>query len=289
MAAENHIRNPFEMAFQGVSETITDLERAATAPPRRREVSRPIVARKIAVADLREALRGGIADLGASRTDVFFLCLIYPLAGLFLARLAFNQNLLPLLFPLASGFALIGPLAAVGLYEISRRREAGAPARWTAAFGVFRSPALGTILGLGALMVLLFGLWLTAAWAIYQATLGPEPPASPAAFLRDVFGTGAGWTMIVVGFAVGFVFAVVALALSAFSFPLALDREVGLAGALGGSVRAVAANARVMAVWGLIVAAALAVGSIPALIGLVFVMPALGHATWRLYRKVFAD
>lgn len=289
MAADTHIRNPFEMAFQGVSETIADLERAATAPARPRPARARLEPRRIRLADLRQALAEGVGDLGASRTDIVFLCLVYPLAGLVLARIAFNQNLLPLLFPLASGFALVGPLAAVGLYEISRRREQGAPVRWTAAFGVFRSPALGTIVGLGVIMLALLAVWLAAAWSLYEATLGPQPPASAMAFLGDVFGTPAGWTMIVVGFAAGFLFAVVALALGAFSFPLALDREVGVLRALGGSVRAVAMNIPVMAVWGMIVAAALVIGSLPALVGLVFVMPVLGHATWRLYRKVFGE
>lgn len=285
MATENHIRNPFEMALQGVSDTVSDLGRTMAAPTRHHAGDGPVAVRRIGLDDLRAALREGLADLGASRTDVVFLCLFYPLAGLALARLAFNQNLLPLIFPLLSGFALVGPLAAVGLYEISRRREAGAEASWRDAFAVFRSPALGTVLGLGSVIVLLFAAWLAAAWGIWTITLGPQPPASAAAFISQVFGTPAGWAMIVLGFAVGFLFAVAALALSAFSFPLALDHDVGVGKALSTSVRAVAANPVTMAAWGLIVAAALALGSIPALVGLMFVMPVLGHATWRLYRR----
>ena len=106
--------------------------------------------------------------------------------------------------------------------------------------------------------------------------------------MRDVFTTGAGWAMIVAGNTVGFLFAVLVLTISVVSFPLLLDRDVGLYTAVATSVRAVVKNPGPMAVWGLIVAVGLAVGSLPALLGLVFVMPILGHATWHLYRKVVA-
>jgi uncharacterized membrane protein len=289
MPTEKHIENPFEFFIEKLSWTVSDVSRAVMAEPHRHLAKTAPVVRRIEARDLVDALRKGMGDLGAARADVLFIGLIYPVAGLVLARAAFNYDMLPLLFPLASGFAILGPVAAVGLYEISRRREQGMPVTWAAALGVLRSPALGSILGLGAILVMLFALWLAAAWGIYGATLGPEPPASIAAFARDVFGTEAGWTMIVVGIAVGFLFAVLALAISVVSFPLLLDRDVGLGTAIATSLRSVAANPIPMALWGAIVAAALVLGSAPALVGLIFVVPVLGHATWHLYRKVIAD
>jgi uncharacterized membrane protein len=101
-----------------------------------------------------------------------------------------------------------------------------------------------------------------------------------------VLTTPEGYRLIVVGNAVGFIFAVVAFALSAVSFPLLLDRHVGVAAAIVTSVRAVLKNPVTMAAWGLLVAVALAIGSLPFFIGLAVVMPVLGHATWHLYRKV---
>ena len=169
---------------------------------------------------------------------------------------------------------------------MSRRREQGIRITWMDAFGVIRSPGFGAILVLGLVLVAIFLLWLLTASLIYQLTLGPESPVSYAAFVRDVFTTSAGWAMIVVGVGVGFLFAVLVLAISVVSFPMLLDRDVGLPTAVRTSIRAVAANPGPMAVWGLIVAGSLVIGSIPAFLGLVVVMPVLGHATWHLYRKL---
>lgn len=245
--------------------------------------------RRIGIAELRTALSRGLADFEANRTDVIFLCVIYPVLGLVLGRLASGYGLLPLIFPLASGFALVGPLAAVGLNEMSRQREQGHEVSWVNALNVLRSPSIGSIALLGLLLVALFVLWLVAAQIIYVTTLGPEPPASVGEFLRDVLSTGAGWTMILVGIGVGFLFAAVVLAISAVSFPLLLDRNAGIETAISTSIRAVTTNPAIMALWGLIVAGGLVLGSLPCFIGLVVVVPVLGHATWHLYRQLAPD
>ena len=245
-----------------------------------------LTVRRIRLADLGQALRNGLADFAANRTDVIFLCIIYPLVGLMLGRLASGYDVVPLLFPLASGFALVGPFAAVGLNEMSRRRELGADVSWVDWFGVLRSPSIGAIIGLGLWLIAIFVLWLVAAEVIYVATLGPEPPASIAAFIHDVFATRQGWTMIFVGVGAGFLFAVVALSISVVSFPLLLDRDVKMETAISTSIQVVMANPVPMAAWGLIVATGLVIGSLPGLLGLVIVMPVLGHTTWHLYRRV---
>jgi uncharacterized membrane protein len=247
----------------------------------------PPVVRRIGVADLRDALGRGWADFQANRTDVIFLCIIYPIVGLILSR-AVSGGLLPLLFPLASGFALVGPLAGVGLYEMSRRRERGDEVRWVDAFGVLRAPSIGSIALLGVLLIGLFLLWLVLAQVIYVVTLGPDPPPSASAFFTEVFTTSAGRVMIVLGIAVGFLLALLALSISVVSFPLLLDRNAGIGTAVSTSVRAVAANPAVMALWGFIIACGLVLGSVPLFVGLVVVLPVFGHATWHLYRKVVA-
>ncbi len=252
-----------------------------TAPPR------PLTApRHITTADLRDALARGWDDFAANRTDVIMLCVFYPLLGLIFGRLASGHELMPLIFPLASGFALVGPLAGVGLYEMSRRRERGEPVSWATPFAVLNAPSFGAILMLGVVLVGLLGLWLLAANTIYAATLGPDAPQSLSAFAHDVFATSRGWAMILVGMGVGFVFALVVLAIATVSFPMLLDRRIGMEAAVWSSVRALLANPRTMAIWGLIVAVLLVAGSIPLFFGLVVVVPVLGHATWHLYRKL---
>jgi len=231
-------------------------------------------------------LKRGFDDFGANRTDVIFLCVLYPVLGLVLARLVFGYEALPLLFPLAAGFALVGPVAALGLYEMSRRREEGAEVTWMDAIGVLRSPSIGSIAYLAVFVVMIYVLWLLVAQTIYALTLGPAPPASVSSFLHDVFNTGRGWAMIGIGVGIGFIFAVAVFTISVVSFPLLLDRNVGVGTAVRTSVRAVLLNPVQMALWGLIITAGLVLGSIPFFLGLVVVLPVLGHATWHLYRSV---
>jgi uncharacterized membrane protein len=245
----------------------------------------PII-RRIRAADLKDVLAKGWDDFAAMPTHALFLCAIYPIVGIVIASVTFGYALLPLLYPLAAGFTLVGPLAAISLYELSRQREAG---RDPAAFmhtDILRSRSIGAIMALGVLLLLIFLIWVAAANAIYVANFGYASPESIAGFIRDLFTTPAGWNLIIVGNAVGFLFAVLVLAISVVSFPLLLDRDVGAAVAIFTSVRAVLANPVPMAAWGLIVAALLLLGTLPAFLGLTVVLPVLGHATWHLYRKV---
>jgi uncharacterized membrane protein len=243
------------------------------------------VIRKIDPRDIREALMEGVDDFRAMPSHLAFLCLIYPLCGLVLAYATSQRNALQLLFPLASGFALIGPFAAIGLYEMSRRRELGLETSWKYAFNVLRSPSIPAIGALGLLLVAIFLAWLAAAQGLYGALFGPEAPSSYVGFLDEVVSTERGWALIILGGFVGLCFAIVALSISVVSFPLLLDRDAGMVAAVAASVRVVRENPFTMTLWGLVVAAALVIGALPLFVGLAIVMPILGHATWHLYRK----
>lgn len=278
------IRNPVEWAWHNLS--LSSFNRHAyyrTAE----ELNDPVPQiRRITIADLGDVLAKGLRDFAESRTDVLFIGLIYPLAGLVLAQLVIGNDMLPLIFPLVSGFALLGPVAAAGLYEMSRRREAGLEPTWADSFQVMARPSFGALLVLALIMVGVFLLWLAAAMGIYAMTMGPQSPVSLMSFANDVFTTPRGWTLIAIGCGVGFVFALAVLATSVFAFPLLLDRKVSLMTAVDTSVRAFRANLIPMLAWGFFVAVSLVLAAIPLLLGLIVVVPVLGHATWHLYRKV---
>ena len=244
------------------------------------------VVRKIGSADLSEALRLGWEDFKAIPSHAIMLCVIYPVLGLVLFRMVLGYSVLPLLFPLAAGFTLIGPFAALGLYELSRRRERGEEAAAWDAVHVLRAPSFGAMIELGTLLLILFGVWIVAADAIYIATFGHAPAASIPDFTARVLTTPEGWSLIIVGCGVGFLFAVLALCISVVSFPLMLDRHATAIDAIRTSLRVVMKNPLAMAMWGLMVAVLLVVGSLPFFVGLAVVLPVLGHATWHLYRKV---
>jgi uncharacterized membrane protein len=244
------------------------------------------VVRKIGLSDLSEALRRGWEDFKAMPSHAIVLCVIYPVLGLVLFRMVLGYSVLPLLFPLAAGFTLIGPFAAIGLYELSRRRERGEECAAWHAIDVLRAPSFGAMLGLGTLLLALFVTWIAAADAIYIAIFGHAPAASIPDFATRVLTTPEGWSLIIVGCGVGFLFAVIALCVSVVSFPLMLDRHASAIDAIRTSLRAVMKNPIAMAAWGLIVAVLLVIGSLPLFVGLAVVLPVLGHATWHLYRKV---
>jgi uncharacterized membrane protein len=248
-------------------------------------ISHPTV-RKIGIEDLKDALKRGIDDFLDKPSHIVFLCLIYPLVGVVLAAWTADGNALPLLFPLVSGFALLGPIAAIGLYEISRRRELGMDTSWSHAFEIRNSPAIPSIVAVGILLVAIFIVWLFAAQALWTALFGPKVPSSLVALLTEVLTTGRGWALIILGHAIGLVFAVVVICTTVIAFPLLLDRDVGAYEAVYTSFQVVLANPVPMAIWGLMVAAGMIVGSLPLFAGLAVVLPVFGHATWHLYRKV---
>ncbi len=243
---------------------------------------------RISPADIGHALRAGYADFNAWPTHAAFLVVIYPVVGLLLAYATAQQNVIPLFYPLLAGFAILGPFAALGLYEVSRRRELGEEPGWRDALSVVRRANFGSMVFLGAMLLAIFVCWLAAAQVIYALTLKTAPESFADLFRRSLF-TREGWALIILGNGVGFLFAALAFMISVISFPLMLDRHLGAGDAIRCSVRAVQHNPGPMALWGLIVAGGLVLGSIPFLIGLALVLPILGHATWHLYRRVVVE
>lgn len=245
-----------------------------------------IALRRIGFGDLGAALIQGWRDFSAIPTQLVFLAVLYPAIGLVAARAASGGHLLPLLWPLASGFALVGPITALGLCQISWRRERMLPTSWLNAFDVLRSPALVPILCVTALLAGIFIAWLITARVIWNATMGGFAPADIDELLSAVLHTPQGWRLILIGNGVGFLFALVVLATSVVTFPALLDRPMPAERAVALSLRATALNPLPVLAWGFIVALVLAVASIPFFLGLAVAVPVLGHATWHLYRRL---
>ena len=242
--------------------------------------------RKIGLADLWQSLREGYEDFNARPSHFAFLLIIYPLFALLLTLFLVGGRMLQFAFPMVAGLTLLGPIISVALFEVSRRRELGLDLSWQSAFGFVHSSAFAPITALSVIMMLLYVGWLYLAQLIYAGTLGLEPPASFAEFVNQVLTTRRGGALVAYGMFVGFLFAFAALAISVIAFPLLLDKPTTSVTAIIVSVRAVTSNLLPMAVWGLTVAVLLAAGAAIFLVGLIAVLPILGHATWHLYRKV---
>ena len=261
-----------------------------TAASRTHAQRTEIPVRKISEEDLNLSLRQGLDDFLAMRGDLLFVGLLYPLLGI-VAAVFTAQGALPFFLPIVAGVGLLGPVAAVGFYELARRREAGLESGWRHFLDVRKRPAVDDMGIVAGLLLAIFALWIFAAGALYVALFGWEAFGwyshnTIAGFLRDVFLTPAGWALIAFGLVVGAVFGWIVLAISVASLPMLVDRDVSASEAVWASWRAAHANKALMIRWGLTVAGLLVLGSIPLFVGLAFVLPWLGYATWHLYTRL---
>jgi uncharacterized membrane protein len=258
----------------------------ATVSPVSASASAKIPVRKIGPSDLRDSLRLGLEDFRDMRGDLIIAGLVYTFIGVAAAVMTTNGPQMPFFFPVVAGVGLLGPVAAVGFYEVARRREDGLDSGWRHMFDVLKRPSIDDMGIVAGLLLAIFVLWLLAAGVLYLVLFGWATPTSIGGFLTDVFMTPRGWALIVIGAAIGAIFGWVVLAVSVASLPLLVDCDVGAAEAVSASWRAAHANKGEMIRWGLTVLGLLVLGSIPLFVGLAFVLPWLGYATWHLYTKL---
>ena len=254
-----------------------------TAPT---DTSAGVPVRKIGASDLSQALGDGWSDFMEMRGDIIFLAILYPAIGIIAAIATVGGPLMPLFLPIAAGIGLLGPVVAVGFYEMARRREMGLHSNWPHFLDVRKRPSFDEIAMVSGLLLAIFALWLFAAGALYVALFGWTQPESVGAFLTQVFTTGRGWALILIGSVIGGLFGAAVLVLSVVSMPMLVDCDVSASDAVKTSVRAASENPGMVLRWGVIVAALLVAGSIPLFIGLAVVLPWLGYATWHLYTRL---
>jgi uncharacterized membrane protein len=241
--------------------------------------------RRLSTDDIRAALADGWADFKAAPLFGLFFALVYALGGiaLYVGLVGAGE---PFWFiPIAVGFPLLAPFAAVGLYEVSRRREAGEPLTWGPVLSALRGQGDGQLPVMAVVVLLTFGFWVILARGIFAIFVGQSGIG------YDNLGgllTPSGIAMLLVGTVVGGLMALGLFAVTAFSLPMLLDRRVDFATAIITSIAAVRANGAVMLRWAALIGGLLLLAMLPLFLGLLVVLPLLGHATWHLYRRVIA-
>lgn len=242
------------------------------------------IVRDLDAADLKAALLAGWADFRAAPAFGLAFGAVYVAAGLLICFALFARGQAGWLVPAAAGFPLLAPFAAVGLYEVSRRREAGEALRWRAVLGALGGRGDEQIMSMGVIVFVAFGFWLMVAHGIFAVFAAGSPEGESLAFLL----TGAGMAMLMVGGAVGAVMALAFYAISVVSLPMLVDRDVDFMTAIITSLAVVKGNAVTMLGWAAFLALALFGAMVPLFLGLLVVLPVLAHATWHLYRRAVA-
>jgi uncharacterized membrane protein len=245
------------------------------------------VVRPIAAADIAEALAQGLRDFQAMPLFGLTFGALYAAGGILIVLSLTAFGMVYLAYPLAAGFALIGPFVAIGLYEMSRRRENGEQVTLAAVWATVRSRH--EIGWMAFVTLFIFVIWMYQVRLLIALILGINASfSSLQQFITVVLTTGEGLLFLAIGNAVGAALSLILFSLTVVSFPLLLDRDVDFVTAMVTSVRAVVTSPIPMIGWAAVIVVLLIVSSIPYFLGLLVTLPVLGHATWHLYRRIVA-
>ena len=255
---------------------------AAPRPPAMPQVNR------IGFTDLAEVLRSGLSDFARAPQYGLFFGGVYAAGGIIIALSLTIWHIPWMIYPVAIGFPLIGPFVAVGLYEVSRRLDAGQPLVWREILGVIWLQRQRELAWMAFVMLFVFWVWMYQVRLLVAIILSRMSFSTLDRFIEVVFTTPQGWTFLAVGHVVGAVLALVLFSITVISIPLLLDRESDFVTAMITSVKTVMSNPVPMVIWGIFVTLAVIASSVPLFAGLLVTLPVLGHATWHLYKKAVA-
>jgi uncharacterized membrane protein len=239
----------------------------------------------LSAADIRAALSQGMADFARAPAFGILFGAGFAAIGLVIVLSLTRWHLPWMIYPFAIGFPLVGPFAAIGLYEVSRRLELGLPLSWRVVLRAIwwqrrREPSW-----MAFVMLFIFWVWMYQIRLLIALLLGRMSFSSFDRFLEIVFTTPQGWLFLAVGHVVGAILALLLYSLTVVSIPLLMDREVDVVTGMITSLKVVVASPAVMLGWGVIVTLAVIAACMPFFLGLPVVLPILGHATWHLYRR----
>ena len=242
------------------------------------------VIRTITRADVTAALMAGLGDIARAPTYSLFFGLVFSVIGIAITYMLAVVGSSYWALPLAAAFPLIGPFAAVGLYEVSRRLEAGEPLSWGAVLGAvvregrFQLPSYAFV----TLFVLL--VWVYLAHLIFALSFGLKPLTNVMSS-AEILLSPEGIAMLIGGTIVGGAIAILLFCISVIAVPMLLDRDIDVVSAMVASVQAVIRNTGPMLFWGVIIVLACVLAMLPLFLGMILVFPALGHTSWHLFRR----
>lgn len=247
----------------------------------------PVTIRKLTEVDRSGHWLGqGWRDFRAAPVVSFTYGAAFVLFGLAITVGAHALDLGSVVLPLAGGFAIVAPILVVGLYDVSRRLEAGLPAALSDCFGAFGRSA-GQLAAMGVILLIAYLVWVRVALLLFAIFFSDQPPALDR-FVQDVAFSADGAALLLLGTAIGAGFAATVFAITAVSVPLIYDRPIDAATAVGVSLLTVRENFRVMVGWAALIAVSVAAGVVT-VVGLAVVMPILAFATWHAYRDLIGD
>ncbi|WP_428686578.1 DUF2189 domain-containing protein [Roseibium sp.] len=235
--------------------------------------------------DVIDALAAGLSDFRKAPGYGLAIGAFFAIGGLFVILSAAALDLTYLSYPAAAGFVLLGPFAAVGLYEVSRRLEKGDTLSWSEILKTMWAQKSRELSWMAFVVLFIQIMWMYQVRLLLALFLGFRSFASFDEFLSEVISTPEGLMFLAVGHVVGAVLSLILFSLTVVSFPLLLEDDRDFITAMITSVRSVVASPVPMIGWAFVVTAVLVVSMIPAFLGLIATLPILGHTTWHLYRK----